>query len=110
MRLVIRLVIHLIRTRPPAEILVVSVLLILVLAVAAPAILQMREQARLHQTKDQLRQIGMSMQNYHDTYLSFPSSPQSPREEQTPSNAESRADQESNDLISPLTILGPAFR
>jgi len=45
---------------------------VLLLAVVIPAIYQAREAARLTQCRNNLKQLGMALHNYHDAYLSFP--------------------------------------
>ena len=45
---------------------------LVVVALILPAIQQAREAARRTQSKNNLKQIGMAMGNYHDTHLHFP--------------------------------------
>ena len=100
-RLVIRLLLFVIRSRPSPEIIVVALCAMLLLAVAVPAMLQIREHARRHSTQNQLQQLGVAVQSYHETFQSFPASPTS---------KSSRPDAKPNEpsqLISPLMILVP---
>ena len=50
-------------------------------ALATPAILKVRETARREQVKNRLQAIGLSMSNYHDTFLRFPHAPSTPSNE-----------------------------
>jgi hypothetical protein len=51
---------------------VCAVIALLVVALVAPAILQAREAARRTQSRNSLLQIGLALQNYHDTFTVFP--------------------------------------
>ena len=103
-RLVFRWLTFLIRSRPSPEVIVVALCAMLLLAVAVPAMLQIRENARRHSTQNQLQQLGVAFQNYHETFLSFPSSPASKSgETDTKPN-------EPSQLVSPLMILIPTRR
>ena len=100
-RLVIRLLRLVIRSRPSPEIIVVALCAMLLLAVAVPAMLQIREHSRRHSTQNELQQLGVAFQNYHETFLSFPSSPA------TKSNGPNAKSNEPSQLVSPLMILVP---
>ncbi len=54
------------------ETLVVLGIAAILCAVLVPAIQSGRESARLNRCKDRLKQIGLALNNYHDTYKTFP--------------------------------------
>lgn len=54
------------------EYMVVAILGLVLLLLIAPAVLYKREQARQLLKQDRLKQVGMSLNNYHDTFNSFP--------------------------------------
>jgi hypothetical protein len=56
----------------PVVIGVCAVIALLIIALVAPAILQAREAARRMQSRNLLKQLGMGLQNYHDTHNVFP--------------------------------------
>lgn len=103
-RLVIRLLLFVIRSRPSPEAIVVALCAMLLLAVSVPAMLQIREQARRHSTQNQLQQMGVAFQNYHETFLSFPSGPADK------SDGPDSKPNEPSPLVSPLMILVPSGR
>jgi type II secretory pathway pseudopilin PulG len=95
-RLLIRGLMFAIRFRPSPEMIVLGLCGLLLLAVAVPALVQTRERARNQTAQDQLKRLGVGMQSYHDTFLSYPSSPATKRHvpDAEPKN--------SSQLISPL--------
>ncbi len=54
------------------EYVVVTILILVLLLLVAPAVLYKREQARQMLKQDRLKQVGMSLNNYHDTFNTFP--------------------------------------
>lgn len=46
--------------------------IVLLTALTLPAVLQAREDARMERCKNHLKQLGIVMHNYHDSYRSFP--------------------------------------
>lgn len=66
------------------ELLVVIAIIAILVAILLPAVQQAREAARRANCKNNLKQLGIAMHNYHDAYMTFPGSPMACVEDASP--------------------------
>jgi prepilin-type N-terminal cleavage/methylation domain-containing protein len=60
------------------ELLVVIAIIAILIALLLPAVQQARESARRTQCRNQMKQLGLALHNYHDTYTMLPYSVNGP--------------------------------
>src|SRR6478736_6194947 len=83
------------------ELLVVIAIIAVLIALLLPAVQQAREAARRTQCKNQLKQMGLALHNYHDTVNRFPYAVSGQPEQLTA--------QTWNEMIFPYSDMAPLY-
>ena len=93
------------------ELLVVIAIIAILIALLLPAVQQAREAARRSQCKNNLKQWGLALHNYHDTFLAF--CPLSGGTGATPTTAATNTNQErlsGRAMLLPFLELDPLWQ
>ncbi len=91
------------------ELLVVIAIIAILIALLLPAVQQAREAARRTQCKNNLKQMGLAMHNYHDIYNTFPPSFIMRNPPSANANSVERSMYSWGSLILPQLDQGPLF-
>ncbi|MEK6258865.1 MAG: DUF1559 domain-containing protein [Planctomycetota bacterium] len=105
-----RLPLFLVRSPAAPQVWVCTTLLLIAAAIIAPAILQVRDKSRRQQLRQNLKQLGTAMHNYHDTFLHYPNEPKAVAAEPRSEVETPHEQNEPTRLVSPLTIFLPTGR
>lgn len=93
------------------ELLVVIAIIAILIALLLPAVQQAREAARRTQCKNNLKQLGLAMHNYHDVHLTFPPALVAENKQRAPfSNGTTTANWAWGALIGPMLELGSEYQ